>query len=81
MRDEPLFPEMVRYMISAGEESGHLDKMLEKVAGVYEMETRNTIKVLLSMLTPMMILGMAALVGFIAMAMLLPMFKMNQMIG
>jgi len=45
------------------------------------METRNTIKVLLSMLTPMMILGMAALVGFIAMAMLLPMFKMNQMIG
>ena len=63
------------------EESGHLDDMLFKIAEVYDMETRNSVKMLLSLLAPILILVMAVIVGFIAMAVLLPIFQMNQLIG
>lgn len=81
LRDEPLFPEMVRYMIGTGEESGHLDQMLFKIADVYEMETRNAVKVVLSLLSPVLLLMVACLVGFIAFALLLPIFRLSQTIG
>lgn len=80
LEGEKLFPEMVRYMIAAGENSGALDDMLLKIADVYEMETRNTVKMLLGLLAPLLILMVAGVVGFIAMAMLMPIFKLNQMI-
>jgi type II secretory pathway component PulF len=79
--EESLFPEMVRYMISAGEESGHLDEMLFKIADVYEMETRNAVKMVVGLLAPLMILLLAGVVGFIAMAILMPIFQINQYIG
>lgn len=78
---EPIFPEMVKYMISAGEDSGNLDEMLFKVADIYELETRQAIRIAISLLTPGIILVVAALVGFIAFAMLLPIFQINQMVG
>ena len=68
-------------MVLAGEESGNLDSMLTKIADIYEMETRNQIQVMLSLLAPLLILGVALIVGFIAMAILLPIFQINQMIG
>jgi general secretion pathway protein F len=81
LRDEPLFPEMVRYMIGTGEDSGHLDEMLFKIAEVYEMETRNAVKVALSLLSPILLLLVALLVGFIAFSLLLPIFRLSQTIG
>lgn len=80
LRDESIFPEMVRYMLSAGEESGHLDQMLLKVAHIYDVESRAAVKVMLSLLAPLLILVVAGIVGFIAVAMLLPIFQINQMI-
>lgn len=78
---ESLFPEMVKYMVSAGEDSGQLPEMLLKIAGIYEMETRQAIKMVINLVAPILILAVAAVVGFIAFAMLLPIFQINQMIG
>lgn len=78
---EDLFPDMVKYMVAAGEDSGRLDEMLLKVADVYELETRQAIKVLIDLLAPFLILAVAAIVGFIAFAMLLPIFQINQTIA
>lgn len=81
LRHETLFPEMVKYMITSGEDTGKLDEMLHKVASVYEMESRQAIKITVSLLPPILILLVAAVVGFIAFAMLLPIFQINQMMG
>lgn len=81
LKGESLFPEMVRYMISAGEDSGQLDVMLMKIADVYDRETRNAVKVVVGLMGPLMILAVAGMVAFIAMAMLLPIFQMNQIAG
>jgi len=70
----------VRFMISSGEESGHLDDMLFRIADVYEMETRNAVRVAINLLAPLMILMVAAVVGFIAVAMLLPIFQINTLL-
>jgi general secretion pathway protein F len=78
---ETMFPEMVRYMIAAGEDSGKMDNMLFKVADIYEMETRYAVRIMLSILPPLLILLVAAIVGFIALAMLMPIFQINQMIS
>lgn len=77
---EPLFPDMVRYMVASGEDSGKLDEMLFKVAHIYELESRNAIRVVLSLMSPLLLICVAGIVGFIAFAMLLPIFQINQMI-
>ncbi|MDK2971842.1 MAG: type pilus assembly protein PilC [Candidatus Sumerlaeota bacterium] len=81
LHHETLFPDMVKYMIAAGEDSGHLDEMLVKVADIYELETRQTMKVGISLLSPLLILLLAGIVGFIALAMLLPISQINQTLG
>jgi type II secretory pathway component PulF len=81
MSREALFPAMVSSMVAAGEESARLDAMLFKIADVYEMETRNAVKVVVGLLGPLMILMVAGIVVFIALAMLLPVFQINQLIG
>jgi len=80
MSQERIFPSMVSAMVSAGEESGQLDTMLLKVADIYEMETRNAVKVIIGLLTPVLILILGSIVVFIALAMLLPIFQINQLI-
>lgn len=79
-RDEDIFPDMVSSMVAAGEESGKLDAMLFKIAEVYEMETRNAVKVVVGLIAPSLIMCVAMLVLFIAMAMLMPIFQINKMI-
>lgn len=81
IQSEDLFPDMVRYMISAGEDSGKLDEMLLKIADIYDMETRRTVKVMINLMAPILIVIVAAVVGFIAFAMLMPIFQINQMIN
>jgi type IV pilus assembly protein PilC len=75
LRDAPIFPPMVAQMIAVGEETGNLDGMLAKVADFYEDEVAAAIKALTSILEPVMIILVGGIVGFIVVAMYMPMFK------
>jgi type IV pilus assembly protein PilC len=75
LRSAPVFPPMVAQMIAVGEETGGLDTMLTKVADFYEDEVAAAIKALTSILEPVMIVLVGAIVGFIVIAMYMPMFK------
>jgi general secretion pathway protein F len=75
-----LFPPMVTEMIAVGEQSGSLEKMLNRVASSYETEAQADILVMTSLLEPVMILVMGLVVGFIVVSILLPIFEMNQLI-
>jgi type IV pilus assembly protein PilC len=81
MRDEPTaFPVMVTQMIAVGEETGALDSMLSKIADFYEDEVAAAVKALTSILEPVMIVVVGAIVGFIVIAMYLPMFSVYDQI-
>jgi type IV pilus assembly protein PilC len=69
------FPVMVTQMIGVGEETGALETMLTKVADFYEEQVEAAVKALTSILEPVMIVIVGAIVGFIVIAMYLPMFK------
>jgi type IV pilus assembly protein PilC len=69
------FPVMVTQMIGVGEETGALEMMLTKVADFYEEQVEAAVKALTSILEPIMIIFVGAIVGFIVIAMYLPMFK------
>jgi type IV pilus assembly protein PilC len=69
------FPAMVAHMVSVGEETGNLDGMLGKVADFYEDEVAAVIKALTSILEPVMIILVGAIVGFIVISMYLPLFE------
>ena len=75
LKEAPIFPPMVVQMIAIGEETGNLDTMLSKVADFYEDEVSAAIKALTSILEPVMIVMVGAIVGFIVVAMYMPMFK------
>jgi len=75
-----LFPPMVTEMIAVGEQSGSLEKMLNRIAVSYETEVQSDIMVMTSLLEPLMILVMGLLVGFIVFSILLPIFEMNQLV-
>jgi len=75
LREAPIFPAMVSQMIAVGEETGGLDSMLNKVADFYEDQVAAAIKSLTSILEPLMIVFVGAVVGFIVVAMYMPMFK------
>lgn len=74
------FPPMLVQMIAVGEQSGALEKMLEKAADSYEKEVEAKILALTSMIEPVMILVMGVAVSFIVISILLPIFEMNQLI-
>ena len=77
---DPAFPPMVSQMIKIGEETGELDKMLGKVADFYEDEVDTSIQSLTSIIEPIMMIGVGAMVGMIVISMYLPMFKMLQLV-
>jgi type IV pilus assembly protein PilC len=80
LKDAPIFPAMVASMIAVGEETGNLDSMLTKVADFYESEVEAAVKALTSILEPIMIVFVGAIVGFIVIAMYMPMFKVYDQI-
>jgi general secretion pathway protein F len=80
LRKLGIFPKSVVQMIAAGEESGKLDDMLLKVADIEERQMRARTRTLISLLAPAMILVVGAIVGFIVIALLLPIFKMSSAI-
>jgi type IV pilus assembly protein PilC len=75
LRDASIFPAMVAQMVAVGEETGNLDAMLTKVADFYEDEVAAAVKALTAILEPIMIVIVGALVGFIVIAMYMPLFK------
>jgi general secretion pathway protein F len=78
LRKLGIFPKTVVQMINVGEESGTLDEMLLKVADIEERHMRARTKTLISLLAPALILLVGALVGFMVIALLLPIFKMSR---
>jgi len=75
LKEATIFPSMVAQMIAVGEETGNLDAMLSKVADFYEDEVAAAVKALTSILEPVMIIFVGGIVGFIVVAMYMPMFK------
>jgi general secretion pathway protein F len=75
-----VFPALSIQMIQVGEHSGELEKMLYKIADVFENEVETTILRLTSYLEPTLILVMGCAVGFIVLSICLPIFEMNQLI-
>jgi general secretion pathway protein F len=73
------FPSMAVQMITVGEESGRLEEMLLRVADNYEKMVRNSVKRLVGMLEPALILVMGVVVGFIVISMLMAIFSVNEM--
>ncbi len=71
-----LFPNMVTTMIDIGEESGRLSDMLVKVGDFYDQEVESTVKGLTSMIEPMLIIFLGVVVGFIAISIMTPIFKL-----
>lgn len=71
-----LFPTMVTTMIDVGEESGRLSEMLVKIGDFYDQEVEQTVKGLTSMIEPMLIIFMGGIVGFIAISVMTPIFKL-----
>ena len=67
-------------MITVGEETGALETMLSKIADFYEEQVDAAVKALTSILEPIMIIVVGAIVGFIVIAMYLPMFKVYDQI-
>ncbi|MCR3956371.1 MAG: type II secretion system F family protein [Gudongella sp.] len=76
VKDVGVFPPMVDSMIKIGEESGSLDDILLKTADFYDEEVEVALTKLTTLLEPIMIVGMAIVIGFIVIAMYLPMFDM-----
>jgi type II secretory pathway component PulF len=80
MKDSKLLPLFMVNLISVGEESGNLAGALGEVADSYERDTDEMIRIMSSLLEPLMILVMGLIVGFIVVAMLLPIFEINMMV-
>jgi general secretion pathway protein F len=74
------FPAMVTHMIAVGEKSGQLEQMLENVSRAYEADVEVKVVALTSLLEPLMIVMLGGIVGFIAMAILMPLVQMNQLV-
>lgn len=75
-----VFPPMVTHMIAVGESTGALDSMLSKIADFYDDEVDNAVSNLTSMMEPMLMVFLGGSVGFIVVAMYLPIFKLITLI-
>ena len=81
LRRSGRFPPMVTHMIAVGERSGQLEAMLENVSRAYESDVETKVATLTAMLEPLIIVVMGGMVGFIAMAILMPLVQMNQLVN
>lgn len=80
LQKSPLLPRSVVQMISAGEESGKLGEVLDEVSEFYSRELKTVIKGVTAMIEPLMIVMMGSVVGFIAMSIILPIFKLSSLV-
>jgi type IV pilus assembly protein PilC len=75
-----IFPPMVGHMVAVGEETGQLEHMMSKIADFYEAEVDAKVKALTALLEPVMIVFVGGIVGFIVIAMYMPMFTIYEKI-
>jgi type IV pilus assembly protein PilC len=80
LQKSTLLPKAVVQMISAGEESGKLGEVLDEVSEYYSRELKAVIKGVTAMIEPLMIVMMGSVVGFIAMSIILPIFKLSTLV-
>ncbi|MFZ5513981.1 MAG: type II secretion system F family protein [Pseudomonadota bacterium] len=80
MQQSGLFPMMVVQMVGIGEETGELDKMLSKVADIYEEEVDNMVDAMSSLMEPMIMAFLGIVVGGLVIAMYLPIFKLGAVV-
>ncbi|ADH87053.1 type II secretion system F family protein [Desulfurivibrio alkaliphilus] len=80
LRQARYFPPLVINMVEIGEESGSLDEMLQAVANHYDSEVEYAVKRLSDALGPILVVGLAAVVGFFALAIFMPMWDLTQMV-
>ena len=81
VEDISIFPPMLVAMIRIGEESGALDDILDKTANFYDAEVEEAIQKMTALMEPLMILIMGGAIGFIVIAMMMPMFDMFSVIA
>lgn len=80
MQNSKVFPKMVLQMVAIGEESGTIDQMLNKVADFYEREVDDAVEGLSSLMEPVIMVVLGALIGGMVVAMYLPIFQMGQVV-
>ena len=76
-----IFPSMIVRMMTAGEQTGKIDAMLERVADFLDEEIETTLSGLTSLIEPLLIVFLGVVVGGIVIAMFLPIFKMSEIIN
>ena len=81
LRKSGHFPPLLIHMISVGERSGELESMLARAADAYDSEVENSVNALSSIMEPLLVVFMGGLVAFIVIAILLPIFELNQIVG
>ena len=81
LKDSGVFPPLVTRMIAVGEQTGEMEAMLTKVADIYDMQIETMVSALTSLLEPVMILVIGAVMGFIVFAVLMPIFNLTSTIG
>jgi len=77
----PIFPTMIIRMITAGEQTGKIDSMLERVADFLDEEIETTLSGLTSLIEPLLIVFLGVVIGGIVICMFLPIFKMSEIIN
>jgi type IV pilus assembly protein PilC len=80
LRQHSIFPPMLVRMVSAGEQTGKVDVMLEKISDFYDEEIEATLSGLTSLIEPLLIVFLGVVVGSIVICMFLPIFKLNQIV-
>jgi type IV pilus assembly protein PilC len=81
MSRQTIFPPMMLRMVAAGESTGKIDAMLEKMADFWDEEIEATLDALTSLIEPIMIVVLGAIVGGIVVAMFMPIFKLNEIVN
>uniref|UniRef100_C6E065 General secretion pathway protein F n=1 Tax=Geobacter sp. (strain M21) TaxID=443144 RepID=C6E065_GEOSM len=80
LKASPLFPPLLTHMTAVGEKSGELDGMLIKAGDAFQKEFNATVTRSMAMLEPLLILGMGLTIGFMVIAVLLPIMQLNQLV-
>jgi general secretion pathway protein F len=80
LREESLLPTLAIELVTIGEESGTVEEMLERVADTFETRVEQRLKRLLTLLEPVLILGLGALIGIVIVAILMAMLGLNELV-
>jgi len=80
LEPNPFYPRMVVHMLSAGEKTGQVEEMMDKVAEFYESEVETMVNGLTAMIEPLLMVFIGAIIGTIVVAMFLPIFKMSEIV-